>query len=287
MTRIVGLGLLSLVTASTGSAQSAGPDIEARRFVEEGQRLYRELDFIAAVDSLERSLAVAGASDAVRLEALEYLGSAFVVLEREDDAREAFRRMFAIDPYRLVREPSGSPKISRFVEEVRASLVSDAALDPAVRVVPRLPRAIRAGTVRDIEVAVESSAPDRVLSVVAFVRTEDETTWQRVAGPSTSGTRFIELPAFDRPGEVELYLVARDPAGAVVSRAGSPQTPLLLSVRAGSPSEPSTSVLETWWFWTLVGVIAVGTGVGLGVALSGGESEPGTLPPGRVELPLR
>jgi hypothetical protein len=47
------------------------------------------------------------------------------------------------------------------------------------------------------------------------------------------------------------------------------------------------TVLETWWFWTTVGVVVVAGGVAIGVALTT-EREAGTgdIAPGRVRGPL-
>ncbi|RLB51648.1 MAG: hypothetical protein DRJ42_16410 [Deltaproteobacteria bacterium] len=52
---------------------------------------------------------------------------------------------------------------------------------------------------------------------------------------------------------------------------------------AGRPGDPRVrardrthggSVFETWWFWTIVGVVVVGTAIGIGVAASGGVEGP-------------
>lgn len=53
-------------------------------------------------------------------------------------------------------------------------------------------------------------------------------------------------------------------------------------VVAAPESEPSDageggSVLEEWWFWTIVGVVVVGAGVGIGVGVA--SADPGTQAP--------
>jgi hypothetical protein len=40
---------------------------------------------------------------------------------------------------------------------------------------------------------------------------------------------------------------------------------------ARDPSRDASTVYETWWFWTIVGAVVVGSAVGIGVAASGDE----------------
>ena len=122
--------ILVVMLGSVASAQQPSARERVDRHLEEGRRLYRDLDFTGCVSAMNEALAVPGAHPAQRLEAYEILGAAYVVLDRPQNAEQAFREMFRLDPYHVVREPSGSPKIEQFVEELRARLVPDAALDP-------------------------------------------------------------------------------------------------------------------------------------------------------------
>lgn len=296
MRRLLARALLVLAAACTwpgaASAQEppgqetadvqTGAAAEAARHVAEGRRLYTELDFAASVEAMRRALAVPGIPDALRLEALEYIGSSYVVLERPDEAREAFEAMLALDPYHVVREPSGSPKIASFVEQVRATVVGDAALDPDVRLRPQLPRAGRVG--RDTPIRFDVEGPPRVERLTVFVRGVGDPGYQPVEAEPDDGSFVVHVPARDAPDELELYAQGRDADDRVVSRAGEPLAPLTLPIRAsGEPR--ATSLLERWWFWTAVGAVVVG-GLVLGLTLGGGDQAPaGTLPPGRVELP--
>ncbi|MFW5921647.1 MAG: hypothetical protein ACOCUS_07390, partial [Polyangiales bacterium] len=248
--------------------------------------LYSELDFAGAVDALREAIAVPGAPDAVRLRAYGLLGASYVVLERPTAAREAFAEMLRIDPYHVVREPSGSPKIRSFVEEVRQSRVPDAALDPDVELRVELPRAARAG--EPIRVRVRASAgADRIAAVSLRYRGLGEERWQR-ARARREGEHFAaRLPARGSADELELYAQARNDGGEVVARAAEPLFPLTLEVRPAPAAVSSSPLWTKWWLWAAVGTVAVAAGIGLGVGLSGGgaQAPEGTLPPGRVELP--
>ncbi|MCZ7680481.1 MAG: hypothetical protein M5U28_17635 [Sandaracinaceae bacterium] len=152
---------LALALVASGAAAQARPraGAEAARLVDEGRRLYRELEFLGAIEVLERALAIPGLTPARRAEALEVLGAALVVLDRDEEARRAFERLFALDPYYEVREPSGSPKIARFVARVRAEVVPDAALDPEAEVELELPRAPRGPALRAAPARLAVGAP--------------------------------------------------------------------------------------------------------------------------------
>ena len=274
-----------VATSSVAAAQSARAEVE--RHLDDGRRLYRELDFAGCVDAMNRALAVPGIDPAGRLEAWEYLGAAYVVLDRREDAEAAFREVFALDPYHVVREPSGSPKIERFVEELRARLVPDAALDSSVALDARLPRAGRVGRPTPVQVDV-NGPPDRteqVTQVALHLRGDDETEWSAVELEAVGATYEGEIPARSTTGELELYAEGRDAAGRVVARAGEPLVPLTMIVREGD-EEATPPLRRRWWLWTIVGVVVVGLAAGIGAAAAGSDTAPaGTLAPGRVELP--
>ena len=253
----------------------------AAEHLADGRRLYRELDFPGCVDAMQRALAVPGVGPAQRLEAYEYLGAANVVLDREAEAEAAFLAMFELDPYHRVREPSGSPKIERFVEALRARTVADAALDGELRLEATLPRAARMDRPIPVRVDVEGG---EVASVRVHLRGDEETEWRSVALPGGPRRFEGELPGLDTTGRLEVYAQARDAARRGGARAGEPLVPLVVEIR--ERVEDPTPLRRKWWLWTAVGVVAAGVALGVGVAVAGRETAPaGTLQPGRVELP--
>ena len=278
---------LACGVADAAVAQDVGSDARAsaERHLASGRRLYRELDFPGCVDAMERALAVSGIGSAQRLEAYEYLAAAYVVLDREGEAALALDAMFRLDPYHLVREPSGSPKIARFVEERRALVVRDAALGEGVRIHADLPETARIGRPLSVRVTSECAEPPcpEIARVALRWRTDDERDWSD--GELASVERGVfegDVPARQDLGLLLLYAQARDARGRVLARAGEPLVPLRVPVREAS-RPPLT---RRWWFWTALTVVAAGAAVGLAVGLRGTERAPsGTLPPGRVELP--
>lgn len=279
---------LGVVVASAAAQAQRPPRTrmvadEASGQLGEGRRRYGDLDFAGAVEALRRALAVSGTSEALRLEAYEYLGASYLVLEQRSDARAAFLEMLAIDPYHALREPTGSPKIATFVARLRAEIAPDAALDPDVRIACELPRAGRVGSALRVIVRTEGAA---VASVRLRVRGQSDEAWGTIDAEPV-GARFVaSIPARATSDLLELYAEARDGRGRLLARAGAPSAPLSIEVRATSSAARTTAVYERWWFWTAVGVVVVGASVGIGVAATSGErAAPGTLAPGRVELP--
>lgn len=277
------VALLSGVGWNVARAQDSARE-RVDQHLSDGRQLYRDLDFTGCVAAMSAALAVPGAQPAQRLEAYEILGAAYVVLDRPEDAEQAFREMFELDAYHVVREPSGSPKIEQFVEELRARLVPDAALDPTARIDVTLPRATRA----DRETEVRAEVLGRVATAHIVVRGDDETDWTRLEMERIEAGFEGVIPPRETPGSIDLYVEGRDPQGRVVARGGEPLLPLTLQVRAAESGGSSADVplRRKWWLWTLVGIVAVGAAVGIGVGVAGGDrAAGGTLPPGRVVLP--
>ncbi|MCS6798433.1 MAG: hypothetical protein NZ898_07880 [Myxococcota bacterium] len=287
-TAAVLVGCLALASpVARGQSDRAEPPrglvAEARRQIAEGRRLYAELDFAAAVDALRRALSVPGLAEAERLEAYELLGSAYVALDQEAQAREAFLAMLAIDPYHVVREPSGSPKITRLVEQLRRQVAPDAALDPDVVLRPRLPRRAREG--HDVLVRFEVVGPRRPASVRLWLRGVEEMHYARIdAEPDETGAFVARIPSRRAPDELELYAEARDEAGRLLTRAGEPYAPLSLRIVPSTRDEPATP-FQRWWFWAAIAGV-LGAGAAAVVLASPRErAAAGDLPPGRVQLP--
>jgi hypothetical protein len=260
---------------------------DAQALLEQGRRLYADLDYQEAESALTRALATPGLPDAFRVQVLETLGFVQVVEDQEPAARNSFERLFEIDPYYVVREPSGSPRVAEIVEAVRARAVPDAAIDPDARIRVELPSTARASAPTEVRLAVSSPA---IVQLVIRVRGDHDVAWQAQEVEVAGGSVLAALAPHADATELELYVEGRDARGQLVTREGSALSPLRLPVRAdpAGGGGGGGSILEQWWFWTLVGVVVVGTavGVGVGVGTAGTTQAPmGTLPPGRVVLP--
>lgn len=275
-----------VVTLTAGVAHAQRGD--ARAMLDQGRTHYAELEYGEAVTSLTRALTLAEHDDALRAEVLEVLAITYFVMDREEAAREALGQLFALDPYYIVREPSGSPRVARFVENVRERRVRDAAIDAGATLRTELPRAARADV--SVEIAITATPP--VTRVAVVYRTDTSASWQRLeAAPTAERARYLAvLPALGEASEVALYVEGRDARGRLVSRDAGPLAPRLLEVT--SPARRAADagqvdVLREPWFWIVVGAVVVGAGVGIGVgvALSDGGVPSGTLSPGVIQLP--
>jgi|GEM_PF-1269989 tetratricopeptide (TPR) repeat protein len=257
----------------------------------EGRAAYESLDYEAAVSALEAALASPSSSPLERAEALETLAFALAVLDREREAAERLAELFALDPYRVVREPTGSPRIGSLVERVRRREVPDAALRDDLDVRLELPRRGRAGEAVTVRVRVGGAARAEVAGVRVRHRSETELDWHETAARiSEASARERDYDALVTVPEgterLEIYCEARDPQGRVLARGGGPLEPAYLEV-AAEPRRGDDDVLGSWWLWTIVGLAVVGAGVGIGAGVAASESAvpDGTLAPGRVVLP--
>jgi len=281
---LVAAGLAIAPAAARAQRRDTSVRSEAARLVDDARRQYQELDFTGAVETLHRALAVPGAADAVRLEAYEYLGSSYVVLERETEARQAFEQMLRLDPYHVLREPTGSPKIRQFAENIRRQVAPDAALDPDTQLRAQLPRAGRVG--RPTRVRFDVEGPGAVVAVTVYVRSAEDEHWTRLRAAPDDNAFAVEIPARTQADELEIYAEGRDERGRVVTRSGEPLAPLSVPIRIERGGGDEPALITRWWFWTAVAAAAAAIVVVGIVAISQGQSAPtGTLPPGRVELP--
>lgn len=285
--RACGLAFVLVLAALEGPSLAHAQTEDAQALLERGRRQYADLEYQEAESTLTRALATPGLPDAFRVQVLETLGFVQVVEDQEPAARNSFERLFAIDPYYVVREPSGSPRVMELVASVRARIVPDAAIDPDARLRVELPSSARARAATEIRVA--ASTPSIVRLVVRW-RGDHDVAWESEDVAIEGGSVLASIAPRPDATELELYVEGRDARGRLVTREGSALLPLRLPVGAdtGGGGGGGGSVFEEWWFWTIVGVVVVGTavGVGVGVGTSGTTQAPtGTLPPGRVVLP--
>jgi hypothetical protein len=276
------VALLLSLAPSLVQAQTASERIIA------GRVAYESLDYEAAMVELEAALRVSSISQSERARALETLAFVLTVLDREDDARERLVQLFALDAYYDVREPTGSPIIQSLVDRVRGEVVADAALVADLTVRMELPSSARADRPISTRVHVRGEGASRVAEVRIRHRGVTEIDWSSTSARRDGASFVVELPALGRVEPLELYAEARDERGRLLARSAGPLAPSVLEVTEGSGgSSGGENVLESWWLWTIVGVVVVGAGIGIGVGVASGDGQApgGTLSPGRVILP--
>jgi hypothetical protein len=275
--------VLLLLVANVAFADSPA----VRRRLSEGERRYVEQDYRGAVESLQGVVGDPVATVEDRARAWEYLGLSWLVMGKKQKAREAFEELLAIDPQYVLSEPSRSPKLRAFFEEVRGRFVPGYS-KPAgeVELLHSAPSSAQAG--RPIEIAAQvARGASNVEDVSLRARRQGLLTFEAQHMRREDEGHFrltYPLPRDSGDYQLEYFLEARDSSGRVVARLASPERPIALSVRGVIADNPW---YKRWYVWTIVGAVTVGVVVGVSVGVSGDAAASGSLPPGKVELGLR
>jgi hypothetical protein len=248
----------------------------ARRHFDRGVVLYRQGQYDAALTEFERSQLLRPSPG------LHYnVGQAQRALRRYGQAHASFQRYLADNPE---LPPQRRAVVRQILDELRPHLawVQLRELPPGaiVRVDGRrvdaradVPLAVDAGS-HVIEISASGrptrteevlAAPGQSLTVAASVRTRPE-----VVVPV--------LPRVEPPAPEPVP----PPSGPPSVGPGTP--PLVVTV-PGTPPQTSPPFYRRWWFWTIVGVVAVGVAVGAAAGSSASHTPAGTLHPGSHQFP--
>jgi tetratricopeptide (TPR) repeat protein len=278
---------LSLSLSGPAFADDAHALVQKRQ--SEGERRWQDQDYRGAIDTLQLVVSDPIATVDERARAWEYLGICWLVLGKKARAREAFEDLLALDPQYTLSEPSRSPKLRAFFEDVRNHFLpgyrkndrpSDVELDHAA------PPSAQAGRPLEVAVVVTRGA-GAVEDVSLRVRRQGLLTWdaRHMRREEEGRFRLTYSPPRDAADYVlEYYLEARDAQGHVVARVASPERPIALVVKGVLMATPW---FKRWYVWAAVGAAVVAVGVGVGVAESAQHAPAGSLPPGKVDLGLR
>jgi hypothetical protein len=246
---------LPLSVAVWAAAAWASPArVLAHPLVDEGQRLYEEAEFVAALDALGRA---DHATDLERedLERLfEIRALVHLAMGNTDAMRTDLQRLAALAPdHSLPR--SAPPDVARAFAEIRGQSPG------AVRVLATT-EASPAG------VTIAARAENDWASIVRTVRVSG-----RVQGaPSWEHATDAPLLVATSGGVVEYYAEAIGPGGVVVARTGSASEPLRAAGAGGGGGGG-----EAWpWVLVALGVAVVAGGVVVGVVLGTESGTPVT-----------
>ncbi len=186
--------------------------------------------------------------------------SAEVALAQGADAQPYLAALLELDP---AFAPRWSEAWLAALEVARKAAPDR--LPPTVRV--ELPTTVRPKSTAEITVFADDPSGIQGCDVTVD--------GQRTALLSADGLTFRgTLPKARAPGLLVIVEV-EDRAGNV-ARSEHPIT-------VTTPPSRATPVVETWWFWTVVGVVVVGGAVGLGLALSGSDA-PVASPTGDLDI---
>jgi len=278
------LGFLLVTVLVLASARADADGREVDRLLADGRRLYSEMQYPAVIQAMRRALDVPGVSPIDQLEAYEYMGCAYVALRDDTSARRAFRDLLVIDPYYVLREPSGSPKIREVFERARHEIAPDAALEPSLTLPIEAPEHALAGDPAEVRVA--PTGP--VTRMTLRTRVGGELPFAR--SPMTQSGRFfrgvVSLPERERAYTLQFYVEARNARGGLVARGASPLQPRTIDVQV-NPRPAGSAWWQSPWVWIGAGAVVVGSVVTAILLGTGGQTEVcGDLDPCRVQLSL-
>lgn len=258
------LTLLGISASAARAQDDARASAAARALFQEG---------VACADAENWACAAERFTQAARLRAspviLSNQGVALMHLGRLVEASEAFQT--------VLRDASASAALHADAERYVAEIA------------PRLGR---------LTLVVEGPRDRLVVSVDG----QDHTALVGIAAPADPGAHEVTAR---RDGEIVAQATVDVSAGATASASltipplpvvetEAPSVPPLVATddgrgpgassdldRALAPSDPPRDehheVYEEWWLWTIVGVVVVGTAVGVGVGVA--TSDPGTVLP--------
>lgn len=272
----VSLVFSSLPVWAQGAPAPVNPHLQ------EAKNLYNNLRYAEVVHKLERALAMPGNTPKQLCEIYELMGTVHVILGNQDAAVDAFNELLNVDPkYKL--DPSLSPKILSIYSRVKSEFVPREAVGfegrPSVRTTP--------GKKPWVEVGIVDESKAVVAMEVWYRRSEKEEFRKGPMAPVGTGRYGGSLPMETKniPASgirVEYVIVARGQKGKTLGVLGSMENPLSFTVLPTTAAPPtqgpgikgdSVPWYGKWWFWTAVGVLAAGAGVGIYLGMSAGGAQ--------------
>lgn len=252
------LGLSAPAAAQSGYKCSLSPSLAA------AQAHFENLNFARAAELLDRGL---GSENSCKSELLKLLVlRAQVAAAREEGAgcKRDFMAALALDPQ---LQPAGlSPKARRCFLAASAVPESERRLQltlslPA-RAIPKAP----------VQASLRLEDPLALARVVQlFYRRQGVAGYTELSAPAKPAQQ-LTVPAASLPEDadgykLEYFALARGEGGQL-TWIGGPEAPLQMEVAPAA----QPSITGRWWFWTAIGVAAVGAGVAV-YALSQSDSD--------------
>jgi hypothetical protein len=285
------LALIGLLWAPAAQALKAD-----NPHLREARQLFKQLNYAEVVHKLEMALTVPGNTQEDLVEIYTLLGTVHVILGNTEAARKAFEELITLSPnHRL--DPDLSPKILDVFRQVKQTFKPPARVrfrgKPAIGLKPNHPPRM------EVTLDDESGA---VAQVELWYRSNERAGFKSVKLARAGLDRFVgEIPLDETrippTGlRVEYYLNANSDSNRTLTRLGSDRQPLdftVLPVQTGQPPGPGAERPETmasaawyqsWWFWSLVGVVAIGAGVGIYLGTRPEDVPMGSL--GEIELSM-
>jgi hypothetical protein len=271
------LALPTALVALPAPADDAGPPARLER----ARVCQAALDYECAereIGALRGDLDRLPAAD--RVQALRILAEVALATGRRDVADERLRALLDLKPDFEPRPGAWPPGWVSALD--RARLEMPDRLPPELRV--DVPAPVRARSPMTVEARVSDRSG--VGAVTLFVAGNPELRLPMATSDGQAWTATVPGERIDEP-DVAIRVEAFDLAGNGPARWGSPGEPRRVPVSPPA-AEPETPLVKQWWLWTVVGAVAIGTGVGIYyLARMGQGSDAGVPGPGRLDVEVR
>jgi tetratricopeptide (TPR) repeat protein len=242
-------------------------------------QLIAENAFADAAAVLDRVLASSGNPREVVVAAYGKRAQVAAALGQKDMALEAFKRTLSLDPG--YPAPSDAAAQQAFAG-AREYLSSKRPL--AITHVP--PGDIPAGHTAHVQVTVDSDPMQMIDELAVFYRVAGGGAYSQ--SRVKKDTHEIDIPAAFLSGlpagtRVEYYVAAVDRFGGELATQGSSREPFVFQLGSlerqnGETPTAEAPIYRKWWFWALVGGVAVGGGTGAYFAARGSPNNPPPVP---------
>lgn len=245
--------------ASYALAQEAEPLARA-------EEAYLRVDFAATLEHATVAIESGALSPAQTVRAYQLVGIAAAALERDEESRDAYIRMLALDPAREV-DRNLAPRLRSPFLEARGYWT---ARSDRLEAVVGLDRGEGALTVRFTDPLSMAQM------IVVWARVFGSAEWERARRPAAPAVT-VPLEGAAEAGRVEYALAVLDFHGNRLIELGTPNDPRSIGeaqvAEAPPVEEPDEdgSVLGSPIFWGVAAAVIVGAGVGGYFVLSQGS----------------
>ncbi len=250
--------------------------------VDQGKHLYDDLEYKKAAKQFDKALKLDLPKED-RAIALQYLGLCQATLNDLPGAAATFKQLLDLDPQFSLDRSSTPPKILDLFERVKSTMPRLQVPLPPPKTSELTLAHVAVPSSRPshpIELKVTLTDPDHLAKkVVVRYRKKGDTSFSELIAMGENGLLASQIPGmFVVSPEIEYYIAAVDEAGKALTTAGTEDQPLVIAVRE-DPKPGNTPIYKRWWFWTIAGVVVIGTVATIAAVVAtrgGGDSSTGT-----------
>lgn len=226
--------------------------------VETAEQLYQKLEYEQANATAQAVLKRRGLSHDELVRTYRVLAVTYAVLDKEEQAKETFIKLLAVDPG-YEADPNQGPRVSDPFMEARGYFRAQG-VKPGLTVDPQV--RLDGGTIR----VIAKGPPRFVRRIVVSYRWGSSGAMNGNTVASSEGAVDV-LKAPAGASRLDYFVVAQDENDNTVMEKGSKDAPISVFPDAGSkagggsgdkPSKEGRSIFASPWFWIVTGVVAAG-----------------------------